>query len=131
MRHSTPLQTAPVGHSIGVAQQWLLAFMLLALPNITFWWTAHYFGYQCPWFNIDYGLAYVLWLLGWRWLGFFAALLALAIDVLAGASQVYLLFDPGQLVQLLAFARQARPGQLRSEERRVGKECRSRWSPYH
>src|SRR2546425_6287361 len=25
----------------------------------------------------------------------------------------------------------ARPHQLRSEERRVGKECRSRWSPYH
>src|ERR1041384_3069538 len=23
------------------------------------------------------------------------------------------------------------PQQLRSEERRVGKECRSRWSPYH
>src|SRR3712207_9420188 len=23
------------------------------------------------------------------------------------------------------------PGSLRSEERRVGKECRSRWSPYH
>src|SRR2546430_3622829 len=23
------------------------------------------------------------------------------------------------------------PGQPRSEERRVGKECRSRWSPYH
>ena len=22
-------------------------------------------------------------------------------------------------------------GDLRSEERRVGKECRSRWSPYH
>src|SRR3989454_8766323 len=24
-----------------------------------------------------------------------------------------------------------KPEQLRSEERRVGKECRSRWSPYH
>ena len=24
-----------------------------------------------------------------------------------------------------------RRDQLRSEERRVGKECRSRWSPYH
>ena len=24
-----------------------------------------------------------------------------------------------------------RSGLLRSEERRVGKECRSRWSPYH
>src|SRR5256886_17185717 len=24
-----------------------------------------------------------------------------------------------------------RPGVRRSEERRVGKECRSRWSPYH
>src|SRR2546430_13589145 len=23
------------------------------------------------------------------------------------------------------------PGEARSEERRVGKECRSRWSPYH
>src|SRR3712207_9527194 len=23
------------------------------------------------------------------------------------------------------------PNSLRSEERRVGKECRSRWSPYH
>ena len=23
------------------------------------------------------------------------------------------------------------PGDIRSEERRVGKECRSRWSPYH
>ena len=23
------------------------------------------------------------------------------------------------------------PENLRSEERRVGKECRSRWSPYH
>ena len=23
------------------------------------------------------------------------------------------------------------PGIIRSEERRVGKECRSRWSPYH
>ena len=22
-------------------------------------------------------------------------------------------------------------GRMRSEERRVGKECRSRWSPYH
>src|SRR3989442_13831308 len=29
-------------------------------------------------------------------------------------------------VQLTAHA-----GEVRSEERRVGKECRSRWSPYH
>ena len=28
-------------------------------------------------------------------------------------------------------AQPGRPGRLRSEERRVGKECRSRWSPYH
>ena len=24
-----------------------------------------------------------------------------------------------------------KPNEYRSEERRVGKECRSRWSPYH
>ena len=27
--------------------------------------------------------------------------------------------------------RAVKPGDHRSEERRVGKECRSRWSPYH
>ena len=33
---------------------------------------------------------------------------------------------------LLIKATQALPiGTARSEERRVGKECRSRWSPYH
>ena len=28
-------------------------------------------------------------------------------------------------------ASEKRVAELRSEERRVGKECRSRWSPYH
>ena len=33
---------------------------------------------------------------------------------------------------VVAYQANARQGtQLRSEERRVGKECRSRWSPYH
>ena len=30
-----------------------------------------------------------------------------------------------------ALARQGYEVRARSEERRVGKECRSRWSPYH
>ena len=34
-------------------------------------------------------------------------------------------------VQLFPQARQAIKYLVRSEERRVGKECRSRWSPYH
>ena len=29
------------------------------------------------------------------------------------------------------FADESNLEQMRSEERRVGKECRSRWSPYH
>ena len=28
-------------------------------------------------------------------------------------------------------SKRAKAAQFRSEERRVGKECRSRWSPYH
>ena len=32
---------------------------------------------------------------------------------------------------MIAAVRVDDPGKLRSEERRVGKECRSRWSPYH
>ena len=33
--------------------------------------------------------------------------------------------------RLISRVRHARPSGVRSEERRVGKECRSRWSPYH
>ena len=36
-------------------------------------------------------------------------------------------FDPAQD----NIAKQMKAGGYRSEERRVGKECRSRWSPYH
>ena len=32
---------------------------------------------------------------------------------------------------VLELARRRSIGRVRSEERRVGKECRSRWSPYH
>ena len=43
--------------------------------------------------------------------------------------------DPEQLAQLAKVWRSgghvARSAATRSEERRVGKECRSRWSPYH
>src|SRR3712207_7813810 len=43
---------------------------------------------------------------------------------------------PRQYLAPVPVARPRRPGRgggalLRSEERRVGKECRSRWSPYH
>src|SRR3989454_11213920 len=41
----------------------------------------------------------------------------------------WLAFAKQKLVEVATLARALREG--RSEERRVGKECRSRWSPYH
>ncbi len=42
------------------------------------------------------------------------------------------LIGQGMPEDMIAMAtEQAKEIQLRSEERRVGKECRSRWSPYH
>ena len=39
---------------------------------------------------------------------------------------------PGKIIdQRIGFAAVAGEAVNRSEERRVGKECRSRWSPYH
>src|SRR3989441_6668354 len=41
-------------------------------------------------------------------------------------------FSRSQLEQIAAETpERLSPNVLRSEERRVGKECRSRWSPYH
>src|SRR5574341_1985412 len=37
----------------------------------------------------------------------------------------------GRLMEVLAEELRIGMGATRSEERRVGKECRSRWSPYH
>src|SRR2546427_4567237 len=39
--------------------------------------------------------------------------------------------NSGRLLLAAALCRRCRRGHGRSEERRVGKECRSRWSPYH
>ena len=50
--------------------------------------------------------------------------------VVAGDFRNGMTFDmgDGQVWQVVEF-QHVKPG--RSEERRVGKECRSRWSPYH
>src|SRR3712207_322442 len=83
--------------------------------------------------NLRYPKVFVSGLIGGAAGGWVAGILGIAgtgfgITVLPGA----LLYLNGQLLQYLvtllvglglAFAR--------SEERRVGKECRSRWSPYH
>ena len=37
----------------------------------------------------------------------------------------------GEVVAAAHNTRETEKNALRSEERRVGKECRSRWSPYH
>ena len=37
----------------------------------------------------------------------------------------------GPVTNVMEQRKQMIEGQIRSEERRVGKECRSRWSPYH
>src|SRR3989449_2561888 len=39
--------------------------------------------------------------------------------------------DPAMMDELKALKAAVAPREVRSEERRVGKECRSRWSPYH
>ena len=39
--------------------------------------------------------------------------------------------DEAQVAEMVRYAVEHGVNYFRSEERRVGKECRSRWSPYH
>ena len=55
---------------------------------------------------------------------------AAEVCALAAGSTLALTGDPPRLQARRLLAR-LDPGTVRSEERRVGKECRSRWSPYH
>src|SRR2546425_6458010 len=56
--------------------------------------------------------------------------LALTLDA-AGDRHADTLYTADALVVGNARVRLAAPRFARSEERRVGKECRCRWSPYH
>ena len=65
-----------------------------------------------------------------KWLAI-AGLLAVCAVLVFGISRV-LYHEPDREAQ--AVERESEETELfveRSEERRVGKECRSRWSPYH
>ena len=55
--------------------------------------------------------------------------IAIALDGLASSVNVAL----GEVTALVPASSYLQAAQIltRSEERRVGKECRSRWSPYH
>ena len=43
----------------------------------------------------------------------------------------YSFYRDARLRRLTRYRYNSSPLDMRSEERRVGKECRSRWSPYH
>src|SRR5690242_21840249 len=48
-----------------------------------------------------------------------------------GRAQIRLLPDRVADLEVIVTGSEVEALHLRSEERRVGKECRSRWSPYH
>ena len=71
----------------------------------------------------------------WLLIELYALVLAATCALLAGTARQmrWAAWYPVIGVTTTAFAALAAPsrGRSRSEERRVGKECRSRWSPYH
>src|SRR2546429_1617423 len=57
--------------------------------------------------------------------------IAIEIDARVGERRLILRFLGHRLIVLRLIGARIDLRQHRSEERRVGKECRSRWSPYH
>src|SRR2546425_11864490 len=74
--------------------------------------------FVCYAITLVFGIVYP----GWFFLFSVAAFAWISTYVLVVASAIWLRRKDKQT---------PRPFRMRSEERRVGKECRSRWSPYH
>ena len=66
-----------------------------------------------------------------RWIASVAGRAGYLTALLLAVQSVLALCGVGYALILRALIDAATAGQTRSEERRVGKECRSRWSPYH
>ena len=50
---------------------------------------------------------------------------------LFGSETIRMIAEKAETDYTLFYTKHSTPAAERSEERRVGKECRSRWSPYH
>ena len=64
-------------------------------------------------------------------IAFIGMMITSKFDLYYSTNKYYLLFFLCSVILTGIFEEIAMRGILRSEERRVGKECRSRWSPYH
>src|SRR5256885_14466683 len=60
-----------------------------------------------------------------------ASLCAQAVDAIKGGANILIISDRHVSATQVAIPALLALSAIRSEERRVGKECRSRWSPYH
>ena len=67
-------------------------------------------------------MSFISYLINGISLGSVYAIIALGYTMVYGIAKM-LNFAHGDVIMIGAY--------MRSEERRVGKECRSRWSPYH
>src|SRR2546426_12041165 len=90
-------------------------FRSFALFGAITYWYPKMFGKLMsePWGKVHFWLTFV-----------FYNLVFFPMHTLGMAGHMRRIYDPTQYDFL-------KPYQPRSEERRVGKECRSRWSPYH
>jgi len=108
-----------------------LAWVEDRLPWLSFL-NAHTSGYYAPKnFNLWYyfGSLALIVLVNQILTGIFLTMFYKASAAQAFASVEYIMRDVewGWLIRYM----HSTGASLRSEERRVGKECRSRWSPYH
>src|SRR2546429_14447 len=91
--------------------------LLVGLSVLSAWVAAEFYGEP---FKFSAASDYVDFKVACVWIGFAGAALVLSWRVDINAFSTHLLYR-NRLVRCY----------LRSEERRVGEECRSRWSPYH
>lgn len=108
----------------------LLVFVYIVLA-LLFQWASLHFGYKRHFFNAEMLLAFMVFAMGFRVLGFVVFIVAIAMELSLGVTTILYLFDYTQIIDIAGFALEAKKSYLISLGLLIGVIAACFWVASH